>query len=166
MRVRPNRGWIWFFAVLLLLTTAGITAEVWFNLHQQLTPEKLAQARRVWNENGPRDYHLEYIIKLEYNPDPAGTAALKYEVRVRDRKAIAVTTPEGQPLRPDEYEFDSMDSFFDYIDKRLREGAEPDKPRAFVKATFDEKDGHVVHYVHSVMRTRERLEIRTELTRD
>jgi hypothetical protein len=59
-----------------------------------------------------------------------------------------------------------MDAFFDYIDRRLREDAEPGKPRAFVKATIDETDGHVVHFVHSVMRTRERLEIRTELTLD
>src|SRR5262249_1098653 len=83
---RPNRRWIWFFAILLLLTVGGITWEVWYKLRQQLTPEQLTAARQLWNEQGPRDYILKYEIKLEYNPDPAGVAPLKYKVKVRDGK--------------------------------------------------------------------------------
>ena len=58
-----------------------------------------------------------------------------------------------------------MDSLFDFIRDRLRADASPDRPRAFVKASFDEKDGHVSNYVHSVMSTRERLEVTVKLVR-
>ena len=50
---RPrNRRWIWFFAAVATLATAGVSLEVWFNLRQQLTPEQLRQARARWAEKG------------------------------------------------------------------------------------------------------------------
>lgn len=162
---RTGRRWIWFFSILLILTAGGITAEVWFNLHQQLKPEQLAEARQLWREKGLRDYRLNYTIKPEYIPDPAGAVALRYTVEVRDGKAVSVTLPNGQRINPDEYEFDTMDSLFGHIEKQMRADAEPGKPQAFVKATFDDNDGHVTHYVRSVMQTRERLEVSVELLR-
>ena len=40
---RRSRGWIWFFAILGVLTATAITIEVWYNAQQQLTPERLAE---------------------------------------------------------------------------------------------------------------------------
>jgi hypothetical protein len=163
---RSRYGWVWFFVILGVLTAGGIGANVWFNLQQQLTPEQLEAARRVWAEHGPADYRLDFTIKREVNPDLAGTVPKNYSVQVRGKKPKAVTDPDGRPLKPGEAEFDSMDALFAAIDMQLRADSDPNRPRAFVKATFDGSDGHVKHFVHSVMRTRERLEVTVQLTRE
>jgi hypothetical protein len=151
LKSQKSKRWIWFFIVVGALGAAGVTVEIWSNLAQQLTPEKLAAARARWQERGPRDYDLDYEIKREDNPDPAPRTGEKHTVRVR----------EGKAQQPDE--FGSMDDLFERIEQQLRADRQPDRPRAFVKATFDPADGHIVHYVHSVMKTRERLEITVTL---
>jgi hypothetical protein len=156
--------WAWFFVVLGVLTSCGIGANVWYNWQQQLTPEELSAAQKLWDEKGPRDYQLEYEIKRETNPDLAGAAPQTYTVSVHDRKVVVVTTADGRPLKTADYDFDSMDSLFEIIDQQLHSDADPAKPLPFVIARFDEQDGHVLRYVHSVARTRERLEVRVKLT--
>jgi len=148
-----SKRWIWFFIIVTMMGAAGVTAEIWSNLSQQLTPEKLAEARAVWKQKGPRDYDLDYEIKREDNPDPAPRTGEKYTVHVKD----------GQGPRPGEHDFGSMDDLFDRIDQRLRADRESGGPQPFVKATFDPYDGHVIHYVRSVMKTRERLEVTVTL---
>jgi hypothetical protein len=148
-----SRRWIWFFIVVGTLGAAGVTAEIWSNLNQQLTPEKLAEARAVWKQKGPRNYDLDYEIKREDNPDPAPRTGAKVTVHVEN----------GQAQEPLTTEFGSMDALFDYIERRLRADREFGGSRPFVKATFDHQDGHIVHFVHSVMKTRERLEITVTL---
>jgi hypothetical protein len=150
---RP-RKWVWFFLLLGTLAVAGVGIEVWSNLQQQLTPEKLAVARALWAEKGPRDYELDYEVKRGDTPDPSPRVGEKYTVRVKDGKA-------DSPPRPGE--FGSMDDLFDWIDARQRADQQPGSPRAFVKPTFDPADGHVEHYVRSVMATRERIEISVTL---
>jgi hypothetical protein len=150
---RP-RKWVWFFLLLGTLAVAGIGIEVWSNLQQQLTPEKLAAARALWAEKGPRDYELDYEVKHGDTPDPSPVVGEKYTVRVKDGKAETLPRPG---------KFGSMDDLFDWIDVRLRDDRKPDSPRAFVKPTFDPSDGHFEHYVRSVMATRERIEIDVKL---
>ncbi len=150
---RPKR-WVWFFLVLGTLAVAGLSIEVWSNLEQQLTLEKLAAARALWTEKGPRDYFLDYEVKRDDEPDPAPRTGEKYTIRVEDGKA---ETP------PRSGEFGSMDDLFDWIEDRLRADRESDGPRPFVKGTFSPDDGRVLHYVRSVMRTRERIEITVTL---
>src|SRR5262249_34361239 len=144
-RQSSRNRWVWYFVILAILTTGGITANLWYNLRQQLTPEELAAARRLWSENRPRDYQLNYTIKQELNPDPAGGTPRRFRVMVRDDNIASVTDPDGRALKPDAFEFDSMDALFNFIDWQLRVDAKPGKPRAFVKATFAPTDGHVTH---------------------
>jgi hypothetical protein len=160
---RKSRSSIWFFIILTVLAISGISYEIWFNLKQQLKPEHVAAARHLWEEMGPRDYTMHIAVNWEDNPDPATSAADPYTVVVRGGKVQSVTPAEGQKLPPREYVFGTMDGLFDLIEKQLADDAEPGSSRAFVKATFDPDDGHVVHYVHSVMRRRERLEISVRL---
>jgi hypothetical protein len=168
MRRGGRCRWVWYFLVLGLLTAGGIIANTWYNLRQQLTPEQLEVARQLWIKNGPRDYRLYYTIKHEVNPDPAGVAAERYSVEVHDGKITAVYGPDNKRIDPDEmepgdYDMDTMDDLFALLAWKLQTDSEPGKPRAFVTATFDANDGHIVHYVHSVMQTRERLEISVEM---
>src|SRR5687768_967182 len=64
-----TRRWVWFFAVLAGLLVPFVAIQLWFNWRQQLTLERLAEARRRWDEKGPRDYVLKYAVKREHNPD-------------------------------------------------------------------------------------------------
>jgi hypothetical protein len=165
MTTGTNWRWIWFFVLLAVLATSGVAYEVWYNLHQQLKPQNVAAARRLWDEEGPRDYVLNYQVKWEYNPEPATSEPDRYTVVVHGGKVKSVTPEEGGPLPSKEHVLGTMAELFDFIDEQMRADTEPGQPRAFVKATFDPNDGHVVHYVHSVMRTRERLEISVRLDR-
>jgi hypothetical protein len=150
----PRYRWVWYFIILAVLTAGGITANLWYNLRQQLTPDQLETARRLWAEKGPRDYRLEYTIKHDLNSDPVATVPERYSVQVRGGKAVSVTDPEGRTLQAPQDPVGSMDALFDRIAEQLRTDAELGRPRAFVTATFDGSDGHVKHYVHSVMYTR------------
>src|SRR5207245_5533881 len=78
-----SRGWVWFFIILAVLTVTAITVEVWFNAQQQLTPETLAEARKKWEERGPRDYDMDYTFKKMDSTDV-------YSVQVRGGKGTAV----------------------------------------------------------------------------
>jgi hypothetical protein len=161
-----SRRWLWFFALLLVLATGGITAEVWFNLRQQLTPEKLAEARRRWQEHGPRDYVLEYAVKHEYNPDVVTLPPERAYVEVEGGKVKSVVLVGGGTAHSGEFKFGSMDDLFDWIEQRLQADLQAEGRRPFVKATFGKDDGHLAHYVRSVMRTRERLAISVQLRRE
>ncbi len=152
LRKGGSRRWVWFFLLLAAAAAAAVGVEVWSNARQQLTPDKLAVARTLWAEKGPRDYELDYDVKREDVPDPSPRAGEKHTVRVKDGKV------EGTPAG----EFGSMDDLFRWIDERLARDA-ADHARPFVKATFDPHDGHVLHYVRSVMSTRERIEISVTL---
>jgi hypothetical protein len=151
--------------VLAVLAAAFAGGLVWFNLRQQLTPGRLAEARRLWEENGPRDYVLHYSVKAESTPDPAGPPPMKYTVRVREGRVVSAEGAGGRPLRGGEYEFGSMDDLFDHIERRLTADREAGGRPPFVTATFHKQDGHVAHYVRSVMKTRERLEVVVQLRR-
>jgi len=161
--VTRSRRWIWFFLLLGALAVGLLSLEIGFNLYQQLTPAKLAEARERWNANGPRDYTAEYAIKREYNPDPVQGAPQKYTVRVREGQVESVTGPDGKAPPPGEFEFGSMNDLFGFIERQLQVDQHSDSGRPFVKADFDPRDGHISHYVHSVSKTRERLEVSVQL---
>jgi hypothetical protein len=159
LATRHSKRWVWFFVIVGVMAAAGVAAEVWVNLSQQLTPEKLTAARQLWRDRGPRDYTLEYAVKREYNPDPAGRAPDRYTVRVKGGKVESVTDAGGRSLKPGEYEFGSMDALFDAIDEQLKADIAAGGKRPFLRADFDPADGHVTYYRRSVTTTRELLEV-------
>lgn len=159
---RRSRRWIWFFAILAVLAAGGVGFEVWFNVQQQLTPERLAAARAVWERKKPADYDVEYEVRRGDLPDPTGGAPQRYKVEVRGGRVRAVTS-EGRPMQPGEHEFDSMDALFAYVARQLAADTDTGGSRTFVTADFAGTDGHIIHYVRSVMRTRERLEVTATL---
>jgi hypothetical protein len=213
MSSRSSRRWLWFFGVLALLAVIAVSLEIGYNLGQQLTPGQLEAARRRWQEHGPRDYDLAYVVtQLHGAPDVL-------EAHLRHGEVESVTA-NGQPLDPLLYPFHDlpglfaavarsadptaasqtvshaatesgpqvvevqvrqgkvtratwndrlldpvlqghydMESLFAAIARRLELDAAPDTPRVFAVGSFDKKDGHLLHYVRSVRRPRERLEI-------
>ena len=151
---RPNRGWIWYFVILALLTVVAVGVLFTFNERQQLTPEQLAEARRLWNANGPASYDMIYIQK--------GSAPGTFRVQVRNKSVVSVIR-DGQPLEPRLYRYSDMPALFGFIQDFLKADAEPGKPRTFTVAAFDPEDGHLIHYIRRVMGGTERLEITVQL---
>jgi hypothetical protein len=147
-----SRAWIWFFVLLGILTVAAVAVQIWYNSRQLLTPTKLAEARSRWQMRGPRDYDMEYKVKRISEAEDA------YKVHVRDARVIEATW-NGAPLAERLYRYQTMPALFAFIEDFLESDSKPGSPRTFAVATFDRNDGHLVHYVRSVMSSRERQEI-------
>ena len=158
MSEKPNRRWIWFFAVLTGLTVAAIATLIIYNTRQQLRPPDLEAARQRWQAQGPADYNLEYSVAKQSSERELFT------VRVRQGHVEAVAL-NGRPLEPAQYHYYGIPALFDFIEEFLDQDAQPGKPRTFTKALFDDNDGHVTHYVRRVMGSRERVEINLRLDR-
>jgi hypothetical protein len=158
-----NYGWIWYFAVLAVLTVTAISIWIWYSRKQQLKPEQVAKARALWKEHRPSDYDLAYTKK--------GSATGTFALEVRNGKVVSVTldgrpiTRDDRPLDPVFYPRYDMSGLLDDIDQFLRLDAEPGKPRTFTIAAFDPDDGHLIHYVRRVMGGTERIEITVQLNR-
>jgi hypothetical protein len=163
---RRNRSWIWVFLVFGVLGVAG-AAILWiYNVNQQLKPEQLARARKLWQEKGPRDYTL--VITKE------GSAMGTFVVTVRGGAVESVvakdemekdgkTTVVDRPLEKRLYSYYDMDSLFDDLQRFLEIKADPDKGRAFLRAHFDAKDGHLQEYVYSNSKDRQRVRVVVQL---
>lgn len=212
---RRSRAWLGFFAVLTLLAGTAVTLEVWYNLHQQLTPEALAAAQRLWQQKGPADYDLKYLVTLTsrdgerltgrahdgaltdvtINGEPLDPVLYAFhdltplweqaasgegkravsgvapqqprvviEVQVRGGRAVGGSC-NGWPLPRDGASSYDMAGLFAGIARLLEQDAHSGGWRPYAVASFDKKDGHLVHFVHSRMRARERVEVQVgELT--
>ncbi len=151
-----NRGWIWFFVVLALLTVTGICIQIWYNPTVPLTSSLLAQAEAKWKEHGPHDYDMDYTIKTLESTE-------RFHVQVRQGKAISVIMNDKVPLESRLYTYHTMPALFEFIGEFLEQDSQPNKPRTFCNVLFDAKDGHLIHYVRSVAIRRERVEISVRL---
>ena len=146
---------MWFFGLLVILTIVAVSVQVSYNLGQQLTSQKLDEARKRWEKEGPRDYDMEYTIK---KLDDSET----YNVQVRQGKVVSVAR-NGLPEEARFYHYRDMPALFGFLEEFLNRDTRPTAPRTFATATFDPQDGHLIHYVRSVMSTRERQEINVQL---
>lgn len=157
MEPRPaNRNWIWYFAVVGVLAVVFVVVLARYNISQQLSADKLAAAKALWDRDKPRDYDLEYT--------QAGDAAETRRVKVRGGKVVSVVR-DGELLEPRFYAYSDMDAWFGFLEDYVKEDAEPGKPRVYSVATFDPEDGHIVRYVRRVMGTTQRLEVNFQLRR-
>lgn len=154
---RRSRAWVWFFLLLVALTLGAVVIEVWYNFSQQLTPVQLSAARALWKQNGPADYDLDYTLATIETSD-------HYVVQVRGGKVVAASR-NGQPLEERLWRYQSMPALFDFVEDFLERDQQPGQPRTFVTARFDPVDGHLLHYVRSVMSRRERQEITVHMER-
>jgi hypothetical protein len=90
-----------FFAVLTLLALTAVSLEVWYTHRQQLTPEALDAARRLWAEKGPADYDLKYLVSYQRREDARLTG------RSHD-DSVSDVEVNGEPLDPAFYPFHDL----------------------------------------------------------
>jgi hypothetical protein len=145
-----------FFGLLLLMTVAGISLEIWFNEQQRLRPPQLERARELWASRRPREYQFSYKV-VEQEKDPAF-----YTVRVRRSGSFRLDSSKEtgeDKLAAEDVPYLSMEDLFEKVDAQLTEDNQPGKPRVFAKADFDRHDGRVLRYIRSVRASHERIEV-------
>jgi hypothetical protein len=161
-----SRGWIWFFAILVVLTVAA-TAFLWiYNVRQQLTPEELAAAHKLWKQKRPSDYVLTYTKE--------GSASGTFVVTVRKGEVKSVvmkqdvtengrvkTVSTALPKRL--YQSSDMDGLFRDLERFLEMNKDPAQGRAYLTANFDPDDGHINGFIYSNSRTGQRVKVLVEL---
>ncbi|HTU17978.1 MAG TPA: DUF6174 domain-containing protein [Gemmataceae bacterium] len=169
---RRSRRWIGFFVVLGVLSAIAIVVPLVYNLSIQLRPEQLAEARRRWQENGPADYDLQYLVETKHETE-AEPESSEYLVKVRNgRVVLVVDTGEVVYLEPSlatvagpgVLALSSQDAsnygvpaLFDDIEAALRRDEAAGR-KNYTQAQFDPSDGHPRHYIHSERGTKERVE--------
>lgn len=156
---RKNRAWIGVFVVLALLGMAAVVSLVAYNFSQQLRPEQLATARALWKQKEPLNYEFRYTTLRT-----GATRPEHYYVRVRNRQVVHLTL-DDRPLESRHFSQYSMSGLFGAIKQFLDMDSQPNKPRTFTRAEFDEETGALRRYVRRVMGSNERIEIRVEEVR-
>src|SRR5262245_52521056 len=111
-RRRPSSNWIWYFAVVAVLSVLFTLILVRFNLAQQRILSDGRAAKRLWKERGPADYDMEYTKQ--------GSATGTFTVRVRDHRVERVIC-DGRPQEERLLPYSSMEALFGYIEDYLRE---------------------------------------------
>lgn len=152
---RRSRTWIWFFLILVILTTLSLTILIRYNRGQQLTRQQLDEARALWQHQGPHDYDLDYT--------KSSSVTERYRIQVRHGKVVAALR-DGKPMEERLYSYYDMQGLFDALEGFLQEDAKPGSPRTYMVASFDGRDGHLIQLVRRVMGTTQRLEIHVILT--
>jgi hypothetical protein len=173
-RVR-NRRWVWFFAVLAALAAAAVVIPIAYNLRQQLRPEQLAAARERWRQLGTENYDLAFEVRYDTDPHPD-----EHAVRVRGGKVVSWVINGEEGPRPDVvarsvagqggaidevWKRPDVEGLFNMIEKWLEADSASGGRRNFATASFDERDGHPLRYVHRIAGTRQRQEWNIKLTR-
>lgn len=169
---RRSRRWIAFFVVLGVLSTLAIVVPLVYNLSIQLRPEQLAEARRRWQENAPANYDLKYLVETKH-ASAIEPEKREYLVQVRDSRVVFVADtgevlyldpslaigagPSVLALTSENARNYGVPALFDEIEAALRRD-EMEGRKNYTQAQFDGKDGHPLHYIHSVRGTKERVE--------
>jgi hypothetical protein len=161
-RRRP-RGWVAFFALLVALAGTGVVLPIVYNLGQQLRPEQLEAARRLWQEKGPADYDLTFTIQYDRE-----RTAERHIVLVRGGR-VAFATCEGEVVYaspalgavlgvsagPGQGRPFDVPAIFDRVGQFLIEDA---GRRNFLVAVFDPKAGWPRRVIRRVRGTSTREE--------
>jgi hypothetical protein len=152
---RKSRKWIWYFAVLGVLTVIATSTLAVYNIKQQLKPEQLAAAIDLWDAQGPKNYVLEYTARKTVESVDMSDA---YIVKVKDGVAYEVLD-NGQPLEPRQLAYYGMHRLLQDVERFMEMDMKPGAPSTYRRGDFDGKTGALVRYVRRVMGTRQRLEI-------
>lgn len=115
-----------------------------------LTPERFQEARMLWQRAGPSNYDL--TVKV------AGRRAATYHTQVRDG-AVAVSTHNGQPIRPRSRDtwsvpgmFATMQSDVDNLVRHQQGTADASTPQVHLRALFDPDCGLPLRYHRTELR--------------
>lgn len=143
----PRHSWLWFIGLLVILTIAAISIQIWYNQGKLLTIEKLQAAQARWKAKNIRDYDMEYTTKKRKVDSEEN-----YSVKVRGGKVVEVAR-NGRPVEERLYHYHDMAALFSFIDDYLRqdeEAVKSGKRRPYVFGDFNPEFGYLRRFVRSV----------------
>lgn len=158
-----SRNWLWFFLILVVLATAAIGINWWYNLRQQLSMEQLTAAMQRWQERGPVDYDI--IIEKNISSATSSGEPTIETIVARVRKGTVLDASlDGRPMERRLWPDYDMPAWFGYVEEFLRRDLAPGAPRTFRTAVFDPLTGALQHFRRRVSGTRERQELKIRVT--
>jgi hypothetical protein len=165
-----SRQWIVLFLILAALGLAAVTIPIVYNLAMQLHPEQVAHARRLWQQHAPSDYDLEMLIRTEHGSSKVdeeffvavrGGRALflgcNGEVFYADPSLALLAGPGLLALPQEDPRPHTVEGLFDSMEETLRQDVSVGG-RNYCTASFDEADGHPLHFIHRIRGTHDRVE--------
>lgn len=139
--------------ILIFVCVVGIGWIVWSvrrNTALKLDLPRLKTARLLWEERGPKSYHLIYSILRT-----GGTKADRYEVEVVDGKAVAASV-NGLADDADRLHNYGMEKLYSFIERFL----EIDKDASTLqRAEFGDEDGRLLWYLRNAPAKKQSVEI-------
>lgn len=150
-----NRRWIWFFLVVVLLSALAIGVILGYNWILQLTPDQIKSAQTLWQERGPKNYDLHYVVVAKGSGSAVSNT---YQVEVRNG-VVTWATLNKDPVDLEKRQNHSMTALLADVKTFLDVDAQPDSPWAMSWARFDESDGHLLWYVRKTIGTRQAVKI-------
>jgi hypothetical protein len=162
--MQRNRNWLWFFAALAVLAVLALSINWWYNVRQQLTPERLRAAMEQWARTGPADYDLVIDKAISSAASDGAETRERIEVVVRNKKVVAAAL-NGAPLERRVWAEYDVPGWMGFVEEFLRIDTQPGARRTFRVAEFDPDTGQLLRFRRRVSGTRERQEIVLRLTR-
>ena len=140
------------------LAFAVATAALAFFLLREDTPaltdETLADARALWEQNGPASYDLTVEV--------SGAQEGRHEIEVRDGEVVAMTTG-GAPVPERAWRFWTVPGMFRFLAIELENAADPQRVhgtdvRVVLRAAFDPTYGFPQRFLRHVSGERRSIE--------
>jgi hypothetical protein len=155
---RRRHPWIWYFAILAVLTVTAASIQFWYAKGRVLTLEKVLAAEEKWKAHGPASYDLKYTTRK-------GDVTDEYRVEVRKGKVISLIC-NGKPIEEERlYRYSTMPALLSFIEDFMRqddEDAKAGKRRPFAFGDFHPVTGYVRRFAHG-QNAANGIEIRGEL---
>ena len=156
---KKNHVWIYFFVFVFTASVGVAVFMIWYNRSIKLKPEQLEEARKLWQETGPKSYDMVYKKRLN-KEEQFTTFAVKVrqgkveEVRMNG-KQLEREKEEDQDPRP----YHSMHAQFLYLTRFMDLDQKPNAPKVYFVAEFDSQTGAILHYTRSDSHTNQRVEM-------
>ena len=162
---RPrNYGWVYFYVFVIVASVSVAGFMIWFNLSIQLTPEKLADAKKLWQQKGPKSYDMTYTKRLNDDAtvsrfDVKVRSGVLEEVKLNGQKLVKQPDQESDPRI-----YHSMDRLLSDIERFMNIDNKPGAPKVYVTAIFEPDNGALRRYIRRVMGTTQRIELHVTLS--
>ncbi len=151
------------YALLGALLGSALSGVVWVlatrNPLPELTPQRLEQARRLWQQRGPRSYEMTLLLGDPEN-ESSQEPTQRIQIRVEKERPVAVRRHPGGELPRRVWDYWTVPGLFDVLQRDLENRQSPqrafgvsDPAMVVLRCRFDPQYGFPRQY-QRIVRTR------------